>query len=61
MMWYPDKAAFRVGRVTNDNWDTDSIGDYSMLGEILQGIRGFSIHRLGISTKPQEAPLGEKY
>ena len=29
MMWYPDKAAFRVGRVINSNWDTDSIGNYS--------------------------------
>jgi len=29
MMWYPDKAAFRVGRVTNDNWNTDSIGALS--------------------------------
>lgn len=29
MMWYPDKAAFRVGRVLNVNWDKDSIGDYS--------------------------------
>ncbi|MBL7738104.1 MAG: tail fiber domain-containing protein [Chitinophagaceae bacterium] len=29
MMWYPDKAAFRVGAVVSDNWDKDSIGDYS--------------------------------
>jgi hypothetical protein len=29
MMWYPDKAAFRVGYVTSDKWDRDSIGDYS--------------------------------
>ncbi|MBK6667627.1 MAG: tail fiber domain-containing protein [Saprospiraceae bacterium] len=29
MMWYPDKAAFRVGRVTNNIWNRDSIGNYS--------------------------------
>ena len=28
-MWYPDKAAFRVGAVVSNNWDKDSIGDYS--------------------------------
>jgi hypothetical protein len=26
MMWYPDKAAFRVGQVNNKQWDKDSIG-----------------------------------
>ncbi len=29
MMWYPDKAAFRVGRVVDKNWDKDSIGLFS--------------------------------
>jgi hypothetical protein len=29
MMWYPDKAAFRVGRVTGNQWDTENIGDNS--------------------------------
>ena len=29
MMWYPDKAAFRVGAVSGDNWNKDSIGIYS--------------------------------
>ena len=29
MMWYPDKAAFRVGHVYGNNWDKDSIGNYS--------------------------------
>lgn len=29
MMWYADKAAFRVGAVTNNNWDKDSVGRYS--------------------------------
>jgi len=29
MMWYPDKAAFRVGHVYGTQWDKDSIGYYS--------------------------------
>ncbi len=29
LMWYPDKAAFRVGRVLGTNWNKDSIGSYS--------------------------------
>lgn len=29
MMWYPDKAAFRVGYVDGSRWDKDSIGLYS--------------------------------
>ncbi|MEP7168513.1 MAG: hypothetical protein ABI855_04030 [Bacteroidota bacterium] len=29
MMWYADKAAFRVGYVDDASWDKDSIGNYS--------------------------------
>ncbi|MHC1774997.1 MAG: tail fiber domain-containing protein [Lentimicrobium sp.] len=29
MMWYPDKAAFRVGRVLGTQWNAENIGDYS--------------------------------
>ncbi|MCU0370317.1 MAG: tail fiber domain-containing protein [Bacteroidales bacterium] len=29
MMWYPDKASFRVGRVLSTRWNADSIGNYS--------------------------------
>jgi hypothetical protein len=29
MMWYPQKAAFRVGVVDNNDWNKDSIGRYS--------------------------------
>lgn len=29
MMWYPDKAAFRVGTVNGTHWNKDSIGLYS--------------------------------
>lgn len=30
MMWYPDKAAFRTGYVTGNQWDAANIGDYSV-------------------------------
>ncbi len=30
MMWYADKAAFRAGYVDGTQWDTDSVGMYSM-------------------------------
>ena len=30
MMWYPKKAAFRVGDVTGSQWDDANIGDYSV-------------------------------
>lgn len=29
MMWYPEKAAFRVGRVTGDQWDESNVGAFS--------------------------------
>jgi hypothetical protein len=29
MMWYPDKSAFRAGRVTSNQWNTENIGNYS--------------------------------
>jgi hypothetical protein len=29
MMWYPEKAAFRVGYANGVNWNKDSIGNYS--------------------------------
>ena len=30
LMWYSDKAAFRAGRVSFNQWDTDSIGTHSI-------------------------------
>ena len=30
MMWYPGKAAFRVGYVAFGDWDKDNIGNYSL-------------------------------
>lgn len=43
MMWYADKAAFRVGYVDNDDWDKNNIGNYSFAS-------GFSVKALGSSS-----------
>jgi hypothetical protein len=29
LVWYPDKAAFRAGRVSGTQWNTENIGNYS--------------------------------
>jgi hypothetical protein len=29
LMWHPDKAVFRVGRVTGAQWNDENVGDYS--------------------------------
>ena len=47
MMWYPDKAAFRVGRVTGLNWDKDSIG-----------VSSFAIGFNSKATKSNSTALG---
>ena len=41
MMWYADKAAFRVGYAAGDNWDKLNIGNYSFAagyGSIASGM-----------------------
>jgi hypothetical protein len=44
MMWYPDKAAFRVGSVTGTQWDKDSIGIYSIaMGYNSKAKGGYSV------------------
>jgi hypothetical protein len=47
MMWYSDKAAFRVGRVTNNGWLKDSIGNYSIAGGLSCQAKGSSSLSLG--------------
>lgn len=44
MMWYPQKAAFRVGNVSSIEWDQDNIGLYSF------GAGGKTIARGSFST-----------
>ncbi|MBK8141179.1 MAG: hypothetical protein IPK57_09235 [Chitinophagaceae bacterium] len=42
MMWYPDKAAFRVG-FNGNRWQKDSIGNYSVAA-------GYGPAAIGISS-----------
>ncbi|MDD3876500.1 MAG: tail fiber domain-containing protein [Bacteroidales bacterium] len=50
MMWYPDKAAFRVGRVTGAHWDKDSIGNFSTAIGLNTKARGYYATAIGSST-----------
>lgn len=50
MMWYSDKAAFRAGRSGN-NWDKDSIGDYSIAAGYSTMAKGNHSTAFGIATK----------
>jgi len=50
MMWYPEKAAFRVGSVTGTQWDGDSIGVYSFAGGYNTKASGPLSLATGVST-----------
>lgn len=54
MMWYSDKAAFRVGRVTGSNWDKDSIGNFSFASGRDSRAQGTSSTAMGESTRAQD-------
>lgn len=47
LMWYPDKAAFRVGGVFGPEWDKDSIGRYSFAGGYNSKASGASSFAIG--------------
>jgi len=49
MLWYPQKAAFRVGYVDGVNWDKDSIGYYSFATGVNTRAKDYSA-AFGIST-----------
>ncbi len=50
MMWYPGKAAFRVGTVNDVQWDKDSIGDYSFASGNSTKAKGFYSTAMGYYT-----------
>jgi hypothetical protein len=50
MMWYPQKAAFRVGAVDGTQWDKDSIGQYSFSSGFKTKAVGYSSTSMGYST-----------
>jgi len=61
MMWYPDKGAFRAGRVTSTEWDKDSIGDYSVAfgySAIAKSLSAVAIGAGNIANAPNSTALG---
>jgi hypothetical protein len=68
MMWYPQKAAFRVGIVDNNDWNKDSIGLYSFatggdakafgLGSFASGLYSNAHGILSISMGESTQSLG---
>jgi hypothetical protein len=50
MMWYPNKAAFRAGRVLENHWDNDSIGRSSFASGYNTKSTGFSSTAMGAYT-----------
>jgi hypothetical protein len=54
MMWYPAKAAFRVGDVTGSNWDADNVGVYSFASGIDSKAKGSFSVAMGAGTVASE-------
>ncbi len=61
MMWYADKAAFRVGSVGGDNWDKDSVGLYSFAcghNTIASGENSFASGRMSTASGSYSTAMG---
>src|SRR6185503_10615254 len=50
MMWYPQKAAFRVGAVDADEWDKDNIGRLSFSSGFNAKASGYASTSMGHNT-----------
>jgi hypothetical protein len=50
MMWYPEKAAFRVGAVDGSQWNKDSIGIYSFASGFNTKAKGLYATSMGVGT-----------
>jgi len=62
LVWYPGKAAFRVGYVANNNWNKDSIGNYSFASGRDTKARGLGAAAFGEQTSAQgEASLASGF
>jgi hypothetical protein len=51
MMWYVDKAAFRVGAVDGTVWDHDSIGNYSFASGFNTKAKGSTSVAMGVDNR----------
>jgi hypothetical protein len=50
MMWYADKAAFRVGYVSNTNWNKANMGNYSFAAGYDTRAAGLGSIAIGVSS-----------
>jgi len=50
MMWYPQKAAFRVGNTNGDTWDFNKIGPYSIATGFATTASGYYSTAIGAVT-----------
>ena len=63
LMWYADKAAFRVGRVSALQWDKDSIGYYSFasgLNSKAKGLNGTAMGYQGTAAGTSSTAIGNE-
>lgn len=63
MMWYPQKAAFRVGYANGDEWDFNNIGKYSFAsggGSKASGIVSTAMGYLSIASGDYSTAMGFK-
>ena len=63
MMWYADKAAFRVGYVNALQWDKDSIGNYSFASGLNTKAKGLYSTAMGFQASASgnsSVALGER-
>jgi hypothetical protein len=61
MMWYADKAAFRVGFADNTQWDKDYVGDYSFASgysTIASGSKSSALGYYSYATGESSSAMG---
>ena len=51
MMWYADKAAFRVGYVPTTQWDKDNVGNYSFAAGQSTTASGYASFATGVGAE----------
>ncbi len=63
MIWYPDKAAFRAGRINDIFWDKDSIGAFSFASgtdPVARGIASFASGELTVASGSYSTAMGSR-
>lgn len=62
MMWYPAKAAFRVGNVDSTQWDDANVGGFSVamgFDTMAKGDSSIAAGHLSVATGPYAIALGD--